>query len=260
MNKNAPTWLIISPMVLGALIISGAFREFFAYFFVFMSVCIFFSIIDGITTFLNTHNNNNSQTYRRKAALRIASIYLAPYKNIWRNLKLSNKYCRLELGSDGVTIICVEKRSPYRIFRVLQSHVHEYTDLWDMFCVNFSHNKTFDGLLEDCKLYKVSIECKGQAPKPETLQEPKKVVYDKLDINNCSEIELTELPGISIVMAKKVVKKRDEIGGFKTIEDFFSFLKLKSHMQTQLRDRICLNKMKNARKKIERSAERNVDL
>lgn len=260
MNKNAPTWLIILLIVLCGLIIPDVFREFLNYFYMIVSVCIFLSIKDRLTTFLNTHNNNNSQTYRRRAALRIASIYLAPYKNIWRNLKLSNKYCRLELGSDGVTITGIEKRSPYRTFRVLQSHVHEYTDLWDMFCRNFGYNKTFDGLLEDCKLYKVSIECKGQAPKPETLQEPQKVVYDKLDINNCSEIELTELPGISIVMAKKVVKKRDEIGGFKTIEDFFSFLKLKSHMQTQLRDRICLNKMKNARKKIERNSERKVDL
>ncbi len=209
---------------------------------------------------IDSVNVDGDNASRRKSALKMASIYLVPYKNIWKNLKLSNKYCRLELGSDGVTITGIEKRSPYRTFRILSSHVHEYTDLWDMFCVNFSHNKTFDGLLEDCKLYKVSIECKGQAPKPVPSQEPKKVAYDKLDINNCSEIELTELPGISIVMAKKVVKKRDEIGGFKTIEDFFLFLKLKPHMQTQLRDRICVNKMKNARKKIERSAERKVDL
>lgn len=210
--------------------------------------------------FLNTTSNSKDKAFRRKAALRIAGIYLAPYKNIWKNLELSNKYCKLQLGSTEKAIFCKEKIYPHRMFMVTSSKVHEYTDLWDMFCINFSHDKTFDGLLKDCKMFEVSVECIDGTPKPTALQESKNAVYDKLDINNCSEIELTELPGISIVIAKKIVKKRDEINGFKTVEDFFLFLKPKPHIEKQLREKICVNKMKNARKKIERNAERKVDL
>ena len=81
----------------------------------------------------------------------------------------------------------------------------------------------------------------------------------KIDINNCSEVELTALPGISIVMSKKIIKKREEIGGFKNTNDFFLFLKLKPHMQKQLENLICVNKMKGLIK-IEKNKERSVDL
>lgn len=209
---------------------------------------------------LNAISNSEDKAFRRKAALKTAAIYLAPYKNIWKDLELSNKYCKLQLGSTEKAIFCKEKIYPHRMFMVLSSNVHEYTDLWDMFCINFSHYKTFDGLLKDCKMYEVSVECIDGTPKPTALQESKKIICEKLDINNCSEIEITELPGISIVIAKKIVKKRDEINGFKTVEDFFLFLKPKPHIEKQLREKICVNKMKNTRKKIERNAERKVDL
>ena len=69
---------------------------------------------------------------------------------------------------------------------------------------------------------------------------------EKTDINNCSEIELTELPGISIVLAKKIIKRREEINGFKSVEDFFVFLKLKPHMENQLKSRIKTEKMRGS--------------
>ena len=87
-----------------------------------------------------------------------------------------------------------------------------------------------------------------------------KAKIEKLDVNNCSEIELTALPGISIVMAKKAIKKREEIGGFKTIDDFFLFMRLRPHMEQQLRELVSVKKMKGARKKMERNSERSVDL
>ena len=83
---------------------------------------------------------------------------------------------------------------------------------------------------------------------------------EKIDINNSSEIELTQLPGISIVLAKKIVKKREEIGGFKNINDFFIYMKLKEHIQNRLVDLICVNKMKGSLKKLEQITERSVDL
>ena len=219
-----------------------------------------FFIAKKLIPFLDISSNSSDIALRRKNALNIAKIYLLPYKSIWRNLKLANKFCSLTLDSDGVSIFCNEKIHPYRKFKVISSHVHKYTDLWDMFCIHFDSTKFYDDLVEDCRLYKVSIY--EYAIKQETQTEDvlRTSPSSLLDINNCSEIELTALPGISIVMAKKAIKRRDEIGGFKTVEDFFLFMKLKSHMESQLRNRICVSKMKSGAKKIERSNERNVDL
>lgn len=219
----------------------------------------------GLVPFLDNLNHSSDQKLRRETALRKAKMFLAPYKSIWKDLKLSNKKCYLILETDGVSIRGKEKEYPFREFRVLSSKVHNYTDLWNMFCKNFSSYKTYDDLIDDCRLYQLSIyEYASQAKKPveslKVIALPQKKNIEKLDINNCSEIELTELPGISIVMAKKAIKRRDEIGGFKTIEDFFMFMKLKPHMENQLRELICVKKMKGARKKIERNNERSVDL
>ena len=180
----------------------------------------------------------------------------------------NNKNCYLYLDKDGVTITGKEKNFPYRRFRILNSTVHSYRDLWNMFCLGYSHNTTYDGLIENCIKYHVSIyEYATQTAKKNTPivknQNSKTVQLasnaEKLDINNCSEIELTSLPGVSIVMAKKAIRKREEIGGFKTIEDFCLFLKLKPHIETQLRDKIIAKKMKIVQK-TQRNAERSVDL
>lgn len=200
---------------------------------------------------------NQGQTRRRREALRIAKIYLKPYKDIWKNLEISNKFCSLKLGYDGVTIKGKEKSSPFRNFRIVQSKVHSPYDLWDMFCMSFNHNTTYEGLVELCRKFETVIEESAlETITPvQTKTLPEK---EKTDINNASEVELTTLSGISIVMAKKLIKKREEIGGFKNVEEVFQFLKLKEHMQTQLEAQICVNKMQGYTK-IERSAERKTD-
>lgn len=232
-------------------------------------------LIAGYIWFTRANTRNTieyGQELRRREALRTAKIYLSPYKDIWWNLKLSNKYCSLKLGHDGLTITATEKNSgggAYRSFRVVESRVHAMQDLWDMFCISFSHNTTYDGLVNDCKLYQVVVE-ERIIGDPKTLniqtvqqksipaKKPLKPV-EKTDINNASEVELTALPGISIVMAKKIIKKREEIGGFKNINDFFLFLRLKTHMKEQLCSLVCVNKMKGSLN-IERYSERSVDL
>ena len=209
---------------------------------------------------------------KRKAVLREARIYLSPYKDIWRNLKLSNKHCSLRLGTDGLSITARDANNPKRCFKVEHSSVHSNIDLWDMFCVSFDHNTTFNGLVELCNKFNVIINIKDDdSPNSgalynhtqlyDTLDVPQEniKVKEKLDVNNASEIELTALPGISIVMSKKLINKREEIGGFKSVKDVFTFLKLKPHMQNQLENLICVKKM-NGSLKIERFDERRVDL
>ena len=169
----------------------------------------------------------------------------------------SNKYCSLILEDDGVTIKCIEKVKPYRKLRIISSPIHTPEELWNMFCLYFSYNKSYDGVKEDCYRYGVNIEetingvrenktennskenNSNNSPNTETTKE-------KLDINNCSEIELTELPGVSIVLAKKAIKRREEIGGFKSVDEFLNYIKLKPHMENQLRTLIKTEKMKGS--------------
>ena len=220
---------------------------------------------------LNEAIKRQGRALKRKEALRQAGGFLSPYRNIWKDLKLTNKYCHLRLLKDGVTIIGKEKVHPYRRFDVVFSSVHDYKDLWEMFCKSFSYNTRYDNLLEFCHLFKLRIleyeysnkntdiseaEEKKVENKPIVLEQVED--FDKLDINNCSEVEMTALPGISIVMSKKAIKRRDEIHGFKTIDEFFSFLKLKPHIQEQLRSKITVNKKKGSLQR-KLNAERQID-
>ena len=217
---------------------------------------------------------NDSRTMRRKASLLNTKIYLAPYNDIWRNLKLSNKYCSIRLGSDGSSIIARDANSSVRSFKVVRSMIHSREDLWNMICNSFDHNTTFDGLIQLCKTFQVEIDISQSSVENYNNQKDKKassnvvpksdivqtdLPKEKLDVNNASEVELTALPGVSIVMAKKLIKKREEISGFKSVDDVCMFLHLKPHMQNQLKMLICVNKMKGSAK-IKRNTERSIDL
>ena len=219
---------------------------------------------------LNASNTiHQSKARRRREALSQARIYLAPYSDIWRSLRLSNKYCTLRLAQDGKTISAKEN-SIYgeRTLRVIESKVHSTDDLWDMMCISFDHNTSFDGLVELFRRFEVQVRINGESQKPvQTINvlpasnshKEVKTEKEKLDVNNASEVELTALPGVSIVMAKKLIKKREDIGGFKSVNDVFLFLRLKPHMQSQLENLICVKKMKGS-VNIKRYEERKIDL
>ena len=211
---------------------------------------------------------------RRKMALNEARIYLAPYSDIWRNLKLSNKHCTLRLQGDGKTITARDNNNAGRYFVIKESKLYSYNDLWNLFCTRFSHNTTFDELINLCKIFNTEIDLRGESKSKQINAVASQAAVkvndktekpeindnkEKLDVNNASEVELTALPGVSIVMAKKLIKKREEIGGFKTVNDVCLFLKLKPHMQNQLEQLICVKKMRGS-VRMERYKERKLDL
>lgn len=220
------------------------------------------SIYYGLRHLINEENIDLGALQRRREAIKQAKIYLAPYKSIWKNLKLTNRYCYLELGEEASIINAVEKVHPYRRFSILATHVHPYDELWNMFCKCFHYHITYDGLKEKCERYRVSIkETLKEQPaevKPKSALKPD-IPVKKIDLNNASEIELTELPGISIVIAKKIIQKREEINGFKNLEQFFESINIKPHLQEQLKERIIINK-KQGSLRIKKTSERSLDL
>lgn len=225
---------------------------------------------DGILSSLTNRSQDKNKENLRKAALCNVRLYLAPHKSIWRNLRIANKYCVLTLGSDGKTITGYEKSSAYggicehRTLKILYSPTHSNEDLWNMFCLRFDHLTSYEGLMElaerfGAKTISSTPDNQQGVSTPTVVRKIEIEPKEKLDINNASEVELTALPGISIVISKKIIKKREAIGGFKNLDDFFLFLKLKPHMESQLRPMLCVKKMKGSLK-IERSDERKVDL
>ena len=219
--------------------------------------------------------HNTEEITNRDYALQNVKLFLAPYNSIWSNLRISNKYVTLRLGSDGRSISFSEKFNPHnsvhsRFCRITGSTVYNDQILWDMFCLSFDHQTTYDRMIELCLTFKASYK-EDIYIGTKVINRPEKIPVEKtkndisesettlVDINNASEIEITALPGISIVLAKKLVQKREAIRGFKSVEDVLKFLKMKPHMEKQLRNKICVNKMQGSLN-IERHDERSVDL
>ena len=214
------------------------------------------------------------KTNRRQEALASAKIFLGHYNNIWGGLKLSNEHCCLSLSSDGKSISGIEKNDNtafLRTFKVLKSNIYEMDEVWNLFCKNFSHNKTYDGLISDCKLYGLVIEEKTSKKavdnnsvekviKAEEIQLKNNIEEGKkVDINKATVEELTNLSGVSVIMAKKAIKRREDIGGFKTVDEFLSYLNIQSTMADKLKSNLTVSECKVVRKQ-EYFNERNVDL
>ena len=83
---------------------------------------------------------------------------------------------------------------------------------------------------------------KTQKPKaaPVTVQKPiqKSPVYKKVDVNHCQMEDLLELPGISLEMAQKAIKDREENGMYQSPDDFLNRNPVKPHFMEQVVARI----------------------
>jgi hypothetical protein len=56
-----------------------------------------------------------------------------------------------------------------------------------------------------------------------------------LDLNIATEAQISDLPGVGIILAKKAIKHREENGQFSTVEEFFQLLQLKQYAIDRLR-------------------------
>ena len=68
---------------------------------------------------------------------------------------------------------------------------------------------------------------------PDNFLRNKRKVFD---VNNCSLEQLSALPGITLIIAKKLVKYRNDNNGFKTVADFWS------HSGLNIRQRVIIEK------------------
>lgn len=99
---------------------------------------------------------------------------------------------------------------------------------------------------------KAGIPKEKATPSQQTNQQNKTVQEEKtpetgehknitpIDINNAKSEELAELPGINIVMAKKIIEHRDKKGQFKTIDEFIEVSGIKKHFIPKIKSLIVI--------------------
>lgn len=56
-----------------------------------------------------------------------------------------------------------------------------------------------------------------------------------LDLNVATEEQISDLPGVGIILAKKAIKHREESGKFHSVEEFFQLLQLKQYAIDRIR-------------------------
>jgi len=73
-----------------------------------------------------------------------------------------------------------------------------------------------DGTKDNCKMVSVPV------------------LSQKIDLNTAIEQELSNLPGVSVALAKKAIELRAQTGGFISVQDFNQRLGLMPHFVTQI--------------------------
>lgn len=82
-----------------------------------------------------------------------------------------------------------------------------------------------------------------------------------VDINSCSAENLTSLPGISLILAKKAINYRNENNGFESVDEFYRVIGLKPHFINQIGNKIiCETIAKSTQKTDSDQIGRKLDL
>lgn len=75
----------------------------------------------------------------------------------------------------------------------------------------------------------------------ENLEEKLSEIYEndteniqKLNINTCSDAELSQIPGIGIILSKKAMDSRMKYGSFTSMDEFYSILNISSEKRNKL--------------------------
>ncbi|ERI09676.1 ComEA family DNA-binding protein [Aneurinibacillus aneurinilyticus] len=74
---------------------------------------------------------------------------------------------------------------------------------------------------------------------------PEEKVVVKIDINLASESEIASIPEIGIILAKKVIIKRQEVGGFQSFEQFSEIMGLREHTIEKIKKYVDFSQVEN---------------
>ena len=231
----------------------------------------------GNTSIFSKYWRRRQLRMRRRDALRKAKSFISPYKSIFGKLILSNKYCKVIFTNEKefYKFFCMSKEFnsknelPFFEARSMEKNIW-IEEFFNSLCFNFSYNTKLENLRNIFKAdqfllndtnYDVSAPKYSQIMQTNSPQgkenNPIGEVLEMININSATEAELTALPGINIIMAKKIIKQRDYKGDFKSVNDFISFIKIKPHFEQKLRKMVTVKPIEH---NIAEKGERILDI
>jgi len=188
----------------------------------------------------------------RKVLLKNVEIYCEPYSDLWKYQKLKYNNIEAELRYQVIYI-----RDNNHVCKIKTKKRNDIDLYWDIILSKFSNKISYADLVQ--KVVNANICDKFNVNIDEKIKKEKIQKFNKIDINNCSTIRLTELAGINIAVAKRIVKQREEIGGFKSLNDFYRYVQMKPHQKQLSEKKIIVKKMKIL-KPLKINSERIVDI
>lgn len=223
---------------------------------------LIFSIILYILAFalrtqrfeLGSNRNKASDSlrlyFRRKKAFKACKQYLTKEKGYY---KLRNKNLVLIYDYERKIIKCFESANKKRVITLnwyeqcsMETFQPDnlFEETFDNICYSFDKNSTYDRVAAEMQYYFKTHQVETRKGTKIASQETPYLSDEALDINKATEEEITALPGINIIAAKKIVEYRDLHCGFKTVEEFYKVMKIKPHFQKQLNNLICVKEYK----------------
>ena len=198
---------------------------------------------------------------RRRKALKACKPYLTKRGN---SIKLKNKNVILSFDTRAKTITCKDRKNLKNSVNVIWSDQPEslrnnidnpFEETVDALCFSFDKNSQYLKIAEvlseffDYVQIKKDNNLKIYSKENNNNKDIKEFIYvddyiaymsdsNKLNINSASEKEITNLPGISAIMAKRIIKFRELNGEFDSIAELYSELKIKPHFQKKLNEMI----------------------
>lgn len=195
-----------------------------------------------------------SMFFNRQRALKRCKNFLKKGKNFY-NIK--NQFVSIIFDDKQKVIKCYNAKNRKETTTVsLEQETYSanlmHEDLLYMFeekineiCNYFNSETTYENIKKDLSLTffstKITTDESVKNNKNEQNLGIMEEVKSLIDINSASEKEITDLPGISIILAKKIIQYRDSNKGFKNLDEFYTKMKIKPHFIEKLDEMICVN-------------------
>lgn len=203
-------------------------------------------------------------TLRRRRALRKCRAFCKKKRNIItiKNAKVilifDTKYKKINLidritENKFATVLWKDQTLSY-----LDEIDNIFEQTFDDICFSFTKDANYNGILDVLRSnFKVQEANIDQSSTQNIIQEQLKNSenFSLIDINSASVDEIAKLPGINIILAKRIVKYRDKKGGIESKEELFKEFKIKEHFQKDLENKITFSKLK---KTIENKIDNNI--
>ena len=201
----------------------------------------------------------------RRHALAKAAPFLKSYTDPMGELCLANENCKVNIVAEGKKqkkIICISKTvtkdNTRKILTATATRDYEtfynmpynevVDNLFDVICENFTYTTVYENVF--AALTTGMLDVKESVIVVPMQKNKTQKVYDKvtntsirtnnlLNINTATEAELSALPGVNIVTAKKTIKYIESNGQFKTVDEFIEKMKIKDVFAQQIRDVVC---------------------